>query len=134
SILLSVSAACYSSSHYDKWTDLTYEDLVALLDSGDIQLFDVREPKELEETGKIPRSVNIPLGQLADVLSLSPEEFKNRFGVDKPKEDDQNIVFHCRTGVRSKNALLIARELGLPKARHYVGGFEEWASKQKQRK
>lgn len=57
----------------------------------------------------------LAVGQLADVLKLSPEEFKNQFGVDKPKEDDQNIVFHCRSGVRSKNALLIARELGLPK-------------------
>lgn len=55
------------------------------------------------------------MGQLADVLKLSPEDFKNQFGVDKPKEDDENIVFHCRSGVRSKNALLIARELGLPK-------------------
>ena len=30
------------------------------LDSGDIQLIDVREPKELEKVGKIPQATNIP--------------------------------------------------------------------------
>lgn len=35
-------------------------ELLRLLESGDIQLFDVREPEELEETGRIPRAVNLP--------------------------------------------------------------------------
>ena len=35
-------------------------ELLQLLASGDIQLFDVREPEELEETGIIPGAVNLP--------------------------------------------------------------------------
>jgi len=35
-------------------------ELLRLLESGDIQLFDVREPEELAETGRIPRAVNLP--------------------------------------------------------------------------
>lgn len=31
-----------------------------MLEEGDIQLFDVREPEELQEDGKIPGSVNLP--------------------------------------------------------------------------
>ncbi|XP_014769066.1 uncharacterized protein LOC106868364 isoform X1 [Octopus bimaculoides] len=52
------------SSHYDKWTNLCFEDMEALISCGDIQLFDVREPKEILDTGKIPCAINIPfIGQ-----------------------------------------------------------------------
>lgn len=49
-----------TGSHYDKWTNLSYDDLQALIDCGDIQLFDVREPKEILDMGKIPCAINIP--------------------------------------------------------------------------
>jgi len=44
----------------EHWTDVDTPELLWLLESGDIQLFDVREPEELEETGRIPRAVNLP--------------------------------------------------------------------------
>ena len=40
--------------------DVDVEELDCLLSEERVQLFDVREPSELLETGKIPRSVNIP--------------------------------------------------------------------------
>ena len=43
-----------------QWTDVDTPELLQLLASGDIQLFDVREPEELEETGIIPGAVNLP--------------------------------------------------------------------------
>ena len=43
-----------------QWTDVDTPELLQLLASEDIQLFDVREPEELEETGTIPRAVNLP--------------------------------------------------------------------------
>ena len=43
-----------------QWTDVDTPELLQLLASGDIQLFDVREPEELEETGTIPGAVNLP--------------------------------------------------------------------------
>ena len=43
-----------------QWTDVDTPELLQLLASGDIQLFDVREPEELEETGVIPGAVNLP--------------------------------------------------------------------------
>jgi len=36
------------------------EELMRRLDSGNIQLIDVREPHEIEETGSIATSINIP--------------------------------------------------------------------------
>ncbi|OQR67827.1 thiosulfate sulfurtransferase/rhodanese domain-containing protein 1-like, partial [Tropilaelaps mercedesae] len=39
--------------------ELSYEDLVALQRGGDLHLIDVREPSEIQETGKIPGAINI---------------------------------------------------------------------------
>ena len=41
-------------------TEVGTSELEFLLDTGTVQLIDVREPEELMETGKIPSSVNIP--------------------------------------------------------------------------
>ncbi len=42
------------------WSEIDTPEFVQLVDSGQIQLFDVREPAELEETGRIPGAVNVP--------------------------------------------------------------------------
>ena len=45
-------------------------ELVEMIESGDIQLIDVREPFELEQTGVIPRAVNIPRKEAMLVLCI----------------------------------------------------------------
>ena len=42
------------------WTEIDTEKFVSLIKGGGLQLFDVREPEELEETGRIPGAVNLP--------------------------------------------------------------------------
>ena len=42
------------------WTEIDTPEFVKLVEGGMIQLFDVREPEELEETGRIPGAVNLP--------------------------------------------------------------------------
>lgn len=39
---------------------VTYEEIKALPDHPEKRFFDVREANEINETGKIPQSVNIP--------------------------------------------------------------------------
>ena len=39
---------------------MSLEELMRRLDSGNVKLIDVREPQEIEETGSIATSVNIP--------------------------------------------------------------------------
>ena len=56
-----------------QWFNVNTDKLVELLASGDIQLFDVREPEELVQTGQIPGAVNLPrmyiiIPQLIDKL------------------------------------------------------------------
>ena len=49
-----------STTPLENWTDISLTELKAMLKAGNIQLFDVREPYELIETGKIACATNIP--------------------------------------------------------------------------
>ncbi|XP_067107542.1 thiosulfate:glutathione sulfurtransferase isoform X1 [Osmerus mordax] len=108
---------------------VSYEQLKNMLSRRNIQLFDVRNPDEYL-AGRIPDSVNIPLGDLEESLKLSPEHFKQTFEVPAPLKDADNIVFHCKSGNRSGKALDIAYNLGFTRARHYKGGYSEWVERE----
>lgn len=45
-------------------------------------------------------------------MKLSPERFQQKFEVRAPKKEDDNLVFHCKSGIRGAKALDIARQLG----------------------
>ena len=49
-----------STTPLEHWTDISITELKAMLTADNVQLFDVREPHELVETGKIACSTNIP--------------------------------------------------------------------------
>jgi hypothetical protein len=50
------------------------DDVLALLEKGEVFFLDVREPKELEELGTFEGYVNIPVGQLEKRLSEVPKD------------------------------------------------------------
>jgi rhodanese-related sulfurtransferase len=50
---------------------------------------DVREPAELQQDGKIPNAINLPLSSLQESLALPDEVFHEKFDFDKP---DKNKV------------------------------------------
>lgn len=104
---------------------VTVPQLKSMMARMKVQLFDVREPSEYQ-AGTIPGAVNLPLGDLELSLKLPSETFEQRFGVNAPGKEDDNIVFSCRSGVRSGQALGIARLLGFSKARHLEGGYKAW--------
>ncbi|KAL3847419.1 hypothetical protein ACJMK2_018330 [Sinanodonta woodiana] len=119
---------CYGS-HYDKRTDLSYEDLVALINDADVQLIDVRDEKDIKEQGAFPKAVNISLCDLKEALKMDNEKFREKYHFEKPQPTDTNIVFVGYKSVKSSAALEIAHKLGYTKSRHYPGGFEEWVTK-----
>ncbi|KAL8788814.1 MAG: hypothetical protein Q9213_001485 [Squamulea squamosa] len=47
-------------------------------------LIDVREPAELDATGRIPGAVSMPITSNSDAIYLSREDFYDRFGFEKP--------------------------------------------------
>ncbi|XP_025858705.1 thiosulfate sulfurtransferase/rhodanese-like domain-containing protein 3 [Vulpes vulpes] len=107
--------------------DVTYKELKNLLNSKKIMLIDVRETWEIVKYGKIPGSVNIPLGEVGEALQMNPKDFKEKYNEVKPSKSD-SLVFSCLAGVRSKKALDTAISLGFNSAQHYAGGWNEWAT------
>jgi sulfur-carrier protein adenylyltransferase/sulfurtransferase len=81
----------------------------------DFVLVDVREPNEYE-INKIPGSVLIPKG-----------EFLNGSALEQLPSDKQ-IVLHCKTGVRSAEALAIVKGAGYADAVHVGGGVVAWVN------
>lgn len=119
----------YSTSEETKIRVATYEEVKDLPNHPEKLLIDVREPSELIEFGKIPTSVNIPLGELEQALQLSKDDFKNKYSIDKP-ELDHYIIFHCRSGRRSQQAAEIAVKLGFTNVSNYVGSWLDWAEQE----
>lgn len=109
--------------------DLSYEDLVALLKGGNIQLVDVREPAEVAASGKIGNAINIPLGQVKDALLLSDEDFQKTYHAPKPQSYDHNIVFYGLGPIKSQAALKLAIKAGYEHAREYSGGWQEYQTR-----
>jgi hypothetical protein len=50
------------------------DDVMTLLEKGEVFFLDVREPKELEDLGTLEGYVNIPLGQIEARLAEIPKD------------------------------------------------------------
>jgi rhodanese-related sulfurtransferase len=88
-------------------------------------LIDTREPAELQTTGTIPSSLNIPVTSQPDAFFITAEEFEDRFGFERPGKE-QEVVFYCRSGVRSRAAAELARQAGWKEVGEYPGSWMDW--------
>ena len=89
-------------------------ELKAKMDAGeDFLLVDVREPAEFEIV-QIPGAVLIPKGEILNGSALA----------DLPQ--DKQIVLHCKSGVRSAEALAALKGAGLTNSVHVQGGVLAW--------
>jgi len=118
------------SQKSQKWCELNYETLYAMMNRGNIWLVDVREKAEVQKAGMIPQSINIPLSTLKRALLQDSDDFYSQYGIPKPGKTDEYIVFYSLNHVKGVTALEIAHRLGFRKARQYAGGYEDWISKQ----
>lgn len=75
-------------------------------------LLDVRDEKELEETGRLPGACHIPLNDIRLRVTEIPPESR--------------VVVYCRTGHRSYLAARILRQLGRQKVYNLDGGLTVW--------
>uniref|UniRef100_A0A8D9B0L7 Thiosulfate sulfurtransferase, mitochondrial n=1 Tax=Cacopsylla melanoneura TaxID=428564 RepID=A0A8D9B0L7_9HEMI len=94
-------------------------------------IIDVREPKELQETGRIPNSVNIPLGEVREAFELSPAQFQQKYKYSKPSPD-KTLVLTCRSGKRSQIACEVLHKQGYERVINYCEGWLGWEQKLKQ--
>jgi len=92
-------------------------ELKAKMDAGeDFLLVDVREPAEYEIVS-IPGAKLIPKDEILSGRALA------HLPQDKP------IVLHCKTGVRSAEALAAVKNAGFRDAVHVQGGVTAWATR-----
>jgi len=86
--------------------------------SRDFVLVDVREPNEYE-INQIPGSVLIPKGEFLN---------GNALGLLPGVESGTQVVLHCKSGVRSAEALAVVKGAGYADAVHVGGGVVAWVN------
>jgi molybdopterin/thiamine biosynthesis adenylyltransferase/rhodanese-related sulfurtransferase len=99
-----------------KDSTITPRQLKAKMDAGEpFFLVDVREPNEYEIVS-IPGATLIPKNEflMGDALTRLPQ--------------DRQIILHCKTGVRSAEALAIVKSAGFADAVHLGGGVIGWVN------
>ena len=94
------------------------DEALKMVDDDNCNLIDIREVRELENTGKVEKSVHIPRGMLE--IYLDPNSVLFQQGVlDQNKE----MVLFCAGGVRSALAVKALKNMGYEKISHIEGGF-----------
>jgi rhodanese-related sulfurtransferase len=93
---------------------VTREELKKGLADGSIALVDVREPNEFA-AGHIPGAIPMPLSR------FDPAQL--------PRDPGKRIVFNCRSGKRTLQAIEMARLGGRRDATaHYEGSMLDWVA------
>jgi rhodanese-related sulfurtransferase len=94
--------------------EISVEELKKKMDSGDKPfILDVRQPQEYQ-MANIGAKL-IPLGELPQRMD-EISQYK-----------DQEIIVHCRSGVRSARACQILKNHGFENPKNLAGGILEWA-------
>lgn len=98
-----------------------------------------------------------PVSELESALQMEPAAFRAAYSAEKPKLEDENLIFFCQMGKRGSQATQLARSLGyrgygagapqageqlatarpaqpcphacLHRARNYAGAYKEWFQK-----
>ncbi|KAG9256500.1 Rhodanese domain protein [Emericellopsis atlantica] len=86
---------------------------------------DVREPAELQSTGRIPGAINIPITTAVQSFHISNEDFEDMYGFERPPKD-AHLVFYCKAGVRAKSAAGLAVHAGWESVGEYPGSWLDW--------
>ncbi|PVU98211.1 hypothetical protein BB559_001736 [Furculomyces boomerangus] len=114
-------------------TPISYEQIKSIADNKPetTYIIDVRNPGEFS-AGNVPGSVNIPVTEIKEAFELDENDFKNKYGIDKPKQnkDDEKLVFYCHAGMRCKKSVAQIESLGYTKNVYmYLNGWSEYGNK-----
>ena len=94
---------------------ITVDEVKARLDAGDdLLILDVREPQEWR-ISLIDGTLRIPKGEILHHLDELPR--------------DRDIVVHCKTGIRSAEAIRTLQGQGYTRLYNMAGGINAWARK-----
>ena len=94
------------------------DEALKMVEDNNCNLIDIRDTRELENTGKVENSVHVPRGVLEIYMDPNSALFKQG-ALDQNKE----MVLFCAGGVRSALAVKALKNMGYEKISHIEGGF-----------
>ena len=94
------------------------EEALELSNENKCNLIDLRDIRELENEGRIEKSLHIPRGMLEFWLDPESVYFK-----DEKLDMNKAMIVFCAGGLRSALAAKSLKEMGYDKVSHIDGGF-----------
>ena len=91
-----------------------------MISRGNTLVVDVRDPPEVEKSGKIAGAVNVSRGMLE--FRADPESPYH----DKNFSRDKTVILYCASGGRSALSGKVLKDMGYTNV-YNVGGFKDWA-------
>ena len=105
-----------------------FDELLPRVLANSVLLIDVRNRSELLDPGRIPNSLNLPLPELAEALTLPPGEFVDKYGFALPPPE-QEMVLTCRSGRRIQVAAARLIPDGYTNVRLFYDSFKGWVGR-----
>lgn len=99
---------------------LSVEEAKAMVGRDDVQFIDVRDVREVAETGRIPGARHVPRGLMEFWVDPKSPYHKPFFAEDK------TFVFYCAASWRSALCTRVAQDMGLAPVAHFEGGLKAW--------
>lgn len=116
---LKISAADMVARARARIEEIETSDAIAMADDPNVQIVDLRDPRERARGGFIPGSFHCPRGMLEFWVDPDSPYFKEIFAQDK------KFVFHCASGWRSAISVATLQDMGFDAA-HLKDGFSSW--------
>ena len=91
-----------------------------MIAKGNALVVDVRDPSELEKTGKAADALNVSRGMLE--FRADPESPYH----DKNFSKDKTLILYCASGGRSALAGKVLKDMGYDRV-YNLGAFKDWA-------
>ena len=91
-----------------------------MIAKGNALVLDVRDPPEVEKSGKAAGALNVSRGMLE--FRADPESPYH----DKNFSRDKAVILYCASGGRSALAGKVLKDMGYANV-YNVGGFKDWA-------
>ena len=100
------------------------EDALKKINDNKCNLIDIRDIRELQNSGKVENSLHIPRGMLEFWMDPNSAYFKEG-KIDMDKE----LVLFCAGGLRSALGAKSLKDMGFEKVSHIDGGFSAMKNK-----
>ena len=119
---LKISSSDLVAAARARITEFTAREAIAMAESDDVVIVDLRDPREREREGIIEGSFHCPRGMAEFWVDPHSPYFKGIFGRDK------TFLFHCASGWRSALTVATLSDMGFENAAHVSDGFKGWVA------